>query len=381
MENKKISIIIPIYNTEKYLNKCIESLIEQTHSNIEILCINDGSVDNSLEILKEYARLDVRVKIFSQKNSGSGPARNLGLKNATGEYIMFCDSDDWFEANMCQKMLYKIINEEVDLVICSSNVVYEYINSRRSNLERCYQIQEKLLEKIILTDNLRNTICVGSWAKIFKKNIIDKYNILFPEQSIGEDNSFFGQYIVIAKNIFGIEEKLYNYRVRENSLMTLFYNQESKGGPIEYLYSFVHLSSFYKKNNLLEKNKYFFLLFIKDKIMARYKYLPDNSYSSHVEFFMVYQQIIKDINFKAFNVPENMEYLIEIQNGNFAKAEIYFDKKTINFFNYKKMIIKYYRYNILSKITFSKTRKKYKQKRKDLKARLKEFNQKNKGEI
>ena len=102
----KISIIVPVYNVEKYLKECLDSLINQTLEDIEIICINDGSTDNSLAILEEYQKKDSRIKVFSQRNQGVSAARNLGIEKATGEYLTFLDSDDRLELNTCE-ILYK----------------------------------------------------------------------------------------------------------------------------------------------------------------------------------------------------------------------------------------------------------------------------------
>ena len=114
----EISIIIPNYNTEQYLPRCLNSLIGQTFKDIEIILIDDGSTDNSVKIMKEYAKQDNRIKVIEQPNSGPARARNQGLENATGKYLMFCDSDDWYEPNMCEIMYYTIENKKTDVVCC-----------------------------------------------------------------------------------------------------------------------------------------------------------------------------------------------------------------------------------------------------------------------
>ena len=111
-----ISIIVPIYNAEKYLNRCIDSLVNQTKKELEIILINDGSTDSSEDIINSYK--DSRIKHFSNKNQGIGKTRNFGLKKATGKYIMFCDSDDYLEKDTCEEMFKKIEEDNLDLVIC-----------------------------------------------------------------------------------------------------------------------------------------------------------------------------------------------------------------------------------------------------------------------
>ena len=134
----KFSIIIPVYNAEKYLPKCIDSLIKQTFKKFEIICINDGSSDKSLNILKRYATNDTRIKIFTQKNSGPAVARNLGLEKAQGKYLWFIDADDWIEEKACE-ILNNIINKNSpDITIFASNVYNtqskEFIHDKNRSL-------------------------------------------------------------------------------------------------------------------------------------------------------------------------------------------------------------------------------------------------------
>ena len=119
-----VSIIVPCYNVEKYIKKCLKSLLSQTYSNIEIICIDDCSVDKTLSVLNEYKLYDSRIKVFcNKKNLGAGKTRQFGLSVATGEYIMWCDSDDWYEKNMVQDMVQSLIDNDVDLVVCNQKIV------------------------------------------------------------------------------------------------------------------------------------------------------------------------------------------------------------------------------------------------------------------
>ena len=130
-----ISIIVPVYNSEKYIEKTLYSLTNQTLQDIEIICINDGSSDHSLKILQQHSVKDPRIKVFSQTNLGQASARNLGLKKATGKYLMFCDSDDWYERNMCER-LYNIIEQNsIDIVQCRSFLEREFKSPTRKNFE------------------------------------------------------------------------------------------------------------------------------------------------------------------------------------------------------------------------------------------------------
>lgn len=124
----KISLIVPVYNTSKYLRKCLDSLITQTYKDIEIIVINDGSIDNSEEIIKLYR--DKRLKYISKKNEGIGKTRNLGIENATGNYIAFVDSDDYLDKNFCKKMIKKADEDNCDIVICN------YFEDRNDKLKK-----------------------------------------------------------------------------------------------------------------------------------------------------------------------------------------------------------------------------------------------------
>lgn len=120
---KKVSIIIPVYNTQKYLKRCINSIIDQTYSNLEIFLINDGSTDNSLEICKEYEKIDERIFIISGENHGVSYARNIGIRKATGEYLYFADSDDYLETDAIEKMIQGFEKADCELIIAGYNEV------------------------------------------------------------------------------------------------------------------------------------------------------------------------------------------------------------------------------------------------------------------
>ena len=120
--SSKVSVVIPVYNTQKYLDQCLGSILFQTYRNLEIICVNDGSTDNSLAILQKYAKFDKRIKIIDQKNMGISPARNEGMKVATGEFIIFFDSDDFFDSTMIEEMVMKAEEYDADIAVCSYSV-------------------------------------------------------------------------------------------------------------------------------------------------------------------------------------------------------------------------------------------------------------------
>ncbi|WP_407536954.1 glycosyltransferase family 2 protein [Cetobacterium somerae] len=207
MERIKISIIMPIYNLENYLEKCLESVLNQTLKEIEVICIDDGSTDNSLKILRKYK--DERIKIFTKENGGVSSARNYGLKVARGEYIGFVDGDDFIEVDMYQKLYRNAITNKSDIVICNIKYIFS---------ENNYKIfsENFLGVKKIKTNKELFNIKGYVWNKIFKKQIINE--IKFDENiKWGEDQLFFTE-TLFKSDIITFENSIsYNYYQRQNS--------------------------------------------------------------------------------------------------------------------------------------------------------------------
>ncbi len=214
----KVSVIVPVYNVAQYLDKCILSLVAQTLHDIEIICINDCSTDNSYEILKKYAAQDERITVLqTKKNSGLSSARNLGLTAIHSDYIMFCDSDDWYEPTMCQDMFDLITKHKAELGICSMNTVSETGKSINNNDKRF------ILPEGVFAPNapqLANT-SVAVCMRIIRRDIIDKNNIVFPIGLKYEDTYFSNVYKLYTTKVATTSKKLYNYRIRGGSIMNL----------------------------------------------------------------------------------------------------------------------------------------------------------------
>ncbi len=217
----KISIIIPIFNTEKWISRCLDSLIKQTLTDIEIICVNDGSTDNSLKILNEYAAIDNRIIVISQKNDkGPGKARNVAIKHASAPYIMFCDSDDWYEPNMCEIMYNTIKSEKVDVVSCHCKFEYENAATKKEEYRDKIYFNKDYNGKYKLTEKQFANTNVLLWEKIFRADIIKKYNIKFLHSNPHDDDSFWLEYAAVANSIYYIKDKLYHYFVRIGSIMS-----------------------------------------------------------------------------------------------------------------------------------------------------------------
>ncbi len=223
----KISVIIPCYNVEKYLDKCMQSILSQTLSDIELICINDGSTDNSLKLLNQYAASDSRITVINKKNEGVGIARNSGLKLATGDYVYFVDPDDWLEnLEVLAKIYEKAKNENLDMLIFggySCRVSKTKIVTTKGGYSLKY-LPGKYLDKVFSYKEIKNDIFKfpsTTWTKLYKREFLTKNNILFQTIPVGQDQLPFFHSMITAEKIGVLNECLYCYRKnRPNSAMT-----------------------------------------------------------------------------------------------------------------------------------------------------------------
>jgi len=219
-----VSIIIPVYNVQEFLPKCLDSVIKQTIDNKEIIVINDGSTDQCYEILKEYKIKFPELIIINQKNRGISETRNAGLKAASGEYIAFVDSDDFIELNMFEKMYNAAKREKSDIVICNYKLYEENSDKLSSNECKIEGIdKEGHIDKIeALKMFLLNDIKGFAWNKLHKRNLFTRNKILFPDFVVCEDTPVGFLLLASSKNIYSMKEPLYYYRQREASLTKTF---------------------------------------------------------------------------------------------------------------------------------------------------------------
>lgn len=225
----KISVIVPVYNAERYLKKCVDSILRQTLDDIEVILVDDGSTDNSKIILKEYKMKDNRVKVIEQSNSGPSVARNNGIKLASGKYIGFVDSDDYIEKTMYEKLIYIADENNVEIAMCNYRELYCFDNTgMKSNhkllANKVYNKQD--IEKSIITTftesenygfySLVNKIYNREWL-LSTKICLDR------EREHGEDWWFNIQIFMKTENFICINEALYNYiHINQNSLMSKY---------------------------------------------------------------------------------------------------------------------------------------------------------------
>lgn len=268
-----ISVIMPVYNTGAFLDRSISALLKQTLSQIEIICINDGSQDDSLARLKAFANQDSRIVIIDQPNQGPGAARNQGLMKARGKYIMFCDSDDWYAPEMCQEMLHAIEKTGTDAAMCDTHVIDEFPGMKRMDDISCYFLRQKGLIKLNEPRQKRK-INVLLWCKIFKKELIDRYHILFPEGLYHEDDAFIFAYMTVAKDIFLLNKKLYYYFRRSQGSVVTDHLSGSKSMDRCQMAHFI--LSWLEKEGLLLQSASDFLSFYEMELTECYRRLhPD----------------------------------------------------------------------------------------------------------
>lgn len=320
MDNIKISVIIPVYNTEKYLEKCLESVINQNFKEIEIIIINDHSIDNSLNIIEKYMKIDKRIVLINKKeNEGLLAVRKLGIKNAKGKYISFIDSDDWVEQNYFSDMYEIASKKNADVVI--SDFYTNFINGVQS-----YNIDQKDEKEEILNTNAIKNIFNGNARgilcnKLIRKEVL-KNNIFFYEDvSLGEDGIMMIQTLYYSKKILKNNKAYYHYMQNPNSIT----NKKL---------SMAKMSDMYKYLNIIEKflhyNKINLDLEFKRFKIDRLNFVMFNSelnfnnmeYKKIVKDYLEFLKSIKvtDISGKRFKVfcP-----LLKIFNNNLAFILIY----------------------------------------------------------
>ena len=211
-EKDLISIVIPVYNVEKYLQKCVESVKNQTYKNIEIILVNDGSTDKCTEICEKLKKEDGRIKVIHKKNGGLSDARNVGINNASGNYISFIDSDDYVEKNYISLLYDTLVSYNADMSIASHMVIYEKNHIDKSTGLEFKDNAENILEKMLYDDG----IDLSAWGKLYKKQLFDE--VRFPKGRLFEDSATTYKLIDKSEIIAVYSKPVYNYIIRRNSI-------------------------------------------------------------------------------------------------------------------------------------------------------------------
>ena len=228
MDNIKVSVILPVYNGEKYIKKCMESLIDQTLKEIEIICVDDGSVDGTLEALKEYENLD-NVTVITQENAGAGAARNKGMSYAKGEYLSFLDADDIFEKDMLEVAYNKAVEDKADMVVFNSDQYYEDTQEYKKadwTLRYAKIPPYTPFKHRQMTDNVFKVFVGWAWDKLFLKEFVDKYSLKFQEQRTSNDMFFVFMATVLSNRITVVPKDKVLVHQRRNNAVSLSNTRE-----------------------------------------------------------------------------------------------------------------------------------------------------------
>lgn len=251
MSKNKISIIVPVYKVEAYIKKCIESVMLQTYSNLEIILVDDGSPDRCGEICEEYAAKDQRIMVIHRENGGLSAARNSGLEVATGDFVLFVDSDDYIHPDMVKKLYNTACEKKADIVVC------DYIKVMENEEIEIPEVPKEIIE---ITENNCLEYMLGetkitftvAWNKLYKRALFE--NICFPERKLHEDEFVTYKLLHKAKKIIYLKEILYYYVQRTSSIMGEGINLKT----LHRLDAFEERMLFYQKKNM--QNYYYQML-------------------------------------------------------------------------------------------------------------------------
>jgi len=250
----RVSVIVPVFNGEKYLGKCLDSICGQTLEEIEIIIVDDGSEDSTPDILAEYAAKDPRIKIIRQENRGVGPARNTGLTAVSGKYIVFWDADDWFYPEALKKMYAQCEADEADLCVCDGNT---YIEEAERELPSSVYLRTSLLPEKLpfnrndVPDHILDFTSATLWNKMFRRSFLEENDLTFIDFNIGEDANYIIKALCLADRITVVDERLICYRTGQAQSLSMKWVDGKT--PIE---AFSDAAEYLKEHNILPERSF-----------------------------------------------------------------------------------------------------------------------------
>ncbi len=299
----KVSIIVPVFNVERYLARCLDSCINQTFEDVEIICVNDGSTDKSADILEAYANLDSRIKIITKENGGLSSARNSALEVAQGEYILFVDSDDYVSSIAVEKLYDKAQSTNSDVIMFDYFWLNSDVTKRRVLTIEAFmgKYVNSLFDASNLPVDMYKFIPVPAWTKFYKTSLIKDNGITFDEGLIYEDIAFWAKIFVKAEKIIYIQEPLYAYFVgRDDQIMA---RDDEKLFDIIKIYEIVENA--FKTAGMYEKFKPAIdLLMIMDFLKKLSSIKPELRES----LFFALKNLNKDIDYSYYNGENNANF-------------------------------------------------------------------------
>ncbi len=316
----KFSIIIPVYNVEEYLKECLESIINQSFKDFEVICVNDGSTDNSLKILQKYAENDERFKVLNQENQGQGVARNNALKIANGEYILFVDPDDFVEFDMLEVLKERLDVQNVDVAFFDYQIfgedietkIVRFMDEMKNNLNINIDNNSVFNWQELVKNNF-SCAAMMVWNKVYSNKFLEANHIQFAPNKHAEDHIFSIGATLLADKISYINKTLYHYRYRPDSSV----NKVSENNFCIFE-NFKILENFLKQNSLFEKYKNDYRNYIVNLSACHYYKIPIALLSVYIAKT---KQFLSDKEFSAFK---------KRINGDFSLLEKLFSVKNLN---------------------------------------------------
>ena len=313
LSKPKVSIIIPVYNSEKHLKQCLDSILNQTFKDVEIICVDDGSTDNSAKILAEYSKADRRIKILSQQNSYAGVARNYGMSIAAGDFLCFLDSDDWFELDMIEKSYDQAIKTDSDIILWQGDY---YDESQDIYKEAPWLLNLSLLNGIEIfsretfPDNLYDIMAPAPWNKLFKASFIKEIDIQYQSLSCSNDIFFVYTAIGLANKISYVPDKLVHYRTgNSNSLQAT-----KRKNPEAFLYALTAIKNVLTSKGVFSNMEKAFVNMALNNCAYNLRTLKDED---------AYKKLCLYLNCSSFNTlginDKSSDYFFN--RGNYAECE------------------------------------------------------------
>ena len=318
----KISIIVPIYNVEKYLSSALDSVVNQTYKNLEVLLIDDGSTDNSSEIAEKYVKKDSRFILLHQKNQGLSGARNTGLEKASGKYIMFLDSDDFFDPNACES-LYKCIEKTN-----ADYAIGNYTNTGEDGTKWKEPVFDKNKFKSfrLSIKDYENSFFImnsGVWNKIFRKSFLDKLGVRFVEKLPAEDAIFTTYCFIHSERVFYTPDNVYNYRLRNSDSISTNCSRNYFLG-INKAYRIIY-DNFRTSNNL----EYYRYYYAKSMNYILYRFIDTDLLTNEEKIEILVKMkwfYMLNNDLKIPTIIKSVQYIIEsIVMGDYEQALKYCD--------------------------------------------------------
>lgn len=297
-----LSIIIPVYNAEKYISSCIDSIRNQTFSDFELILVDDGSTDSCGMICDDYRKLDSRIKVIHQSNSGVSSARNRGIEEARGQFVAMVDSDDTLDKDMYSILINTAISNDVDLVICGiEEVCGDKVIVRSYNLPDNQVLNENdIINRVLASDftseNIINSIC----NKLYKRELIESQYLQFPSRVRGEDWLFNINYLKVAKSAIYIDKPLYHYQRHDDSAMSKFL-------PNQF--------------DLWLENRE-----VRQELLYKYKLNVDLKTYNRIWIEKVFNYLLAKNNRDyslSFNILKNQEFKSACKNSNILKSKVF----------------------------------------------------------